>query len=581
MDTLAAAALTGLWAHFDDGPPPSLHDPHRRRPTPPDHYGLTALALASRTRNPESPSWEKPVSAYLAIPSRQLGHHPFNRLLLLLLRNELAYTDPLVEAALCRCPLSSRYPSNNWSLLAQLSRILESSRNLPETTEAIRDYQSMLGGWMTDAGGFIDYPSKPERGNGATPIAYHHKALLLTAIAVCYAGATSLADKLRLLLDWGLQWSDSTGLCGGFGRSNHAIFGDTCLLGSLILLRRAGISDNGEYEAIVDRMTTRLKDQRRNDGLLWLTPAGAGGWDDYMHLTVYNAWFAAILSWAAKAQLSPLGESLQWPASHPALFLDEAAGLGSWRVKRGPHQLEAMFATSGQPPQSFSSRQIEFRYAGGTVFGLALDGKSLIPPPIRVGIEALRKQPCLAGSVPVFEQEGELFGLVELEVNCVDERNNLLTVELRGTPSSLTPDARRRGIISTLIHALDWRFLDSRLARRRALRRQALGGVTCSMKLTISAPDMTLNYSLRVIVRGPTPILYMNPNGWAFIAYSSSGPGNHVYPSSVANSICGADESRTLVAGTYDFEHTLRLSPEVAARIPSPKTSSRVPAGPS
>ena len=139
-------------------------------------------------------------------------------------------------------------------------------------------------------------------------MAYHHKALFVATVAAWWSGDQRWAPILTKLLDWTLLSWDGDGYVGGFGRSNHALFGDACLLAALLLI---GAAQPEQRAAIPGRMLAgvlqRWRHQFRADGLLWLTPADAmaqtqlgarSGWDEYMHLSVYNAWTAAILAWA-------------------------------------------------------------------------------------------------------------------------------------------------------------------------------------------------------------------------------------------------------------------------------------------
>lgn len=562
MDELIDGCVAGLSAHLS-ATPPTLYDPHRKKPTPSSHYAHCGLALALFWRRPTVPAWEAALTAYLAIPAKELGHHPFNRLLLLLLRAALpnnADAAEHVRAALKRCPLAAAYPSNNWTLLAQLCRILETPQYSTARDTAIAAFKALLARWMTDAGGFIDYPAEPSDKRGATPIAYHHKALLLTTIAVCHANAVALKSELQALFDWAAQWIDEAGLCGGFGRTNHGLFGDACLLASLTLLRRSGATQCESIESAIGRIVTRLKQQQREDGLIWLTPAGAHGWDSYMYLSVYDAWFAGILAWANAVPLheQTLFMSLTTPGSAP--FMDESAGLIAWRTQTRGVQLEVMISTTGQPPQGFSSDQVELRYAGGTVFNLVVGAQPMIPPQVRIKRTTLQHTPALAGSIPIFEHREQLYGLVDLTVKRIETSQDQLVVELCGIPTALTANARGQGFLSSIIDAVDWRFFGSRFARRRALQRAPLDEVHCDLQITVSAAKRSLHRALRVTLTGPTPVTFLNPAGWSMIREHTNDPDGQSYPSSLPYGHCSAHQARRLAPGSHDFAHTLDVA---------------------
>ena len=145
---------------------------------------------------------------------------------------------------------------------------------------------------MTTVGGFIDYPPRPQRrGQGATPVTYHHKALFVAVVAAWYTGDDRWRPRIERLLQWTLLCWDGAGHVGGFGRSTHALFGEACLLASLLLLGAGGAPHRGSAHAdMLDGVLRRWHKQFRADDLLQLNPAAAGayrtGYDGYMHLSV-------------------------------------------------------------------------------------------------------------------------------------------------------------------------------------------------------------------------------------------------------------------------------------------------------
>lgn len=542
LDALIDGCVAGLEANLS-ADPPTLWDPHSKQPTPPSHYAHCSLALALHQRKADSPNWQTALDAYLAIPKQSLGHHPFNRLLLLLLRDALDKDNPLaaerISTALQRCPLTRSYPSNNWTLLAQLCRILEGRTNPRAHQRAVADFEHLLTRWMTPAGGFIDYPAKPKDGKGSTPIAYHHKALFLTAVAVLYGGATALTPRLQALLHWAIQWIDQGGLCGGFGRTNHGLFGDACLLASLVLLYRSGACTDPNLINTLSRISTRLLHQQREDGLVWLTPAGPAGWDDYMHLSVYDAWFVAIVAWSTTTSLKGSTRGIDW-TEPSGLFVDEAAGLQAWRALSEHGLMEAMLSTTGQPPQGFSVAAAELRYAGGVLFNLTLDGRPLIPPPSRLHVDTLRTASWLAGNIPVFECECQLYGFVATSIAHEHQTPSTLLLRLTGHPLALTPRRRSQSIPVRMLDAIDWRILGGKLAKARNINRQVLSDVQCTLDIVISTESPHFSQRLRVTPLGNRSVTFLNPRSRAVIEFQTTNEQAHSYPCSYPGAKCNS-----------------------------------------
>ncbi len=542
LDALCQRQLDGLRACI--GADGCLHDPLDARDSPVDHYGHCSLALALVLNNaPGDPALAQALlTHWQAHPPDDRGHHPFNHLLLQLAGQHLAHrgnADPAPLIALLArgpslCPLRQDYPSNNWGLLAQACRVLahlDTSPTAPpqalDDSRALADYVALLDRWMTPAGGFIDFPAQPHAGEAiATPMAYHHKALFLTALLARLTGAPALMPRLRRLYDWLVHcWDGPGGLAGGLGRSSHALFGDACLLGALILLGETDTlpppADDAQpprAESPVKALCRRLQAQFRPDGLLWLDPAGptqgAAAWDEYMHLSVYNAWFAAVL--ALCRTLGPLpaplrqAHQLHWQGDAAGRFHDAWAGV---LCLRNEDRSMVMIGTCGQAAQSFSQQQVELRYAGGVVLH-ARDhaGQLKAVPPLRVARTRLLDEPALAGATPLFLSNGVLYGLSRFEqvevapgkgASC-EEAGAPCEVRLRGQPQALHRVAPS-GLLARIWSALDWRVFGGRLGKRQALSPPTLRGVACQLTLHIDPVTLQVSRSLAFIDPSPKP----------------------------------------------------------------------------
>lgn len=518
-----------------------LFDPLDEQPSPSDHYGhlCAALALACGSEH-DWRAGRQALQAWLALDTRRLGHLPFNRLALLLLRIVLAERgvdaadEGMIEAGLARCRLRRRYPSNNWSLLAQTCRLIEA----PARRKALESRRlcELIERWTTAKGGFIDFPAKPGK-RFATPLAYHHKALYLAALACWFHDDAELARHARRLLDWLVHCWDPAGYAGGFGRTTHGLFGDGCLIAGMMLM---GIDDDERRQPIA-ALCRRLEAQRRPDGLLWLNPAGhesgRASWDSYMHLSVYNAWAAAITGAARHLRRTrrtpPRLDGTEWHAAAHGWFHDEEAGLGCWRTTSG---LTAVVSTHGQPPQSYSRDEADFRYAGGIIIHLCHPSTGpLLPPPVRVRRTELLQHPELAGWTPLFEIGGEVHALTDFEPVSTSVQEDALRIELVGRPLPVFRPGPR-SVWQRVTSAIDWR-LGGRLGRNLVLRRTPTPGLKARLVLHLSTTEDPLESSIDLALeldaaRGLSAI-YLNPQSVCRTGPGSSDANEATLPSSV------------------------------------------------
>lgn len=504
-------------------PGTGLLDPDHGGATAADHYGQSAAALALALLDGEdSDAWQVPLAAWQALPGRATGHAPFNRFLLELLAQTLEANGTRdervreVRQAASRCRLRRRYPSNNWGLLAGLCRVVEADG--ARRAQAAARLCGQFERWLTPAGGFVDYPAHPGvPRRGATPIAYHHKALFVAVVARETTGGEAWDDIVGRLLNWSLRTWDGYGYAGGFGRSTHALFGDACLLAGLILLGAADqVARDTPPARLLRGVLHRWDGQFRADGFLALNPADAAapgcGRDGYMHLSVYNAWAAAIVAWACDraGQVERAGRALR-PA--PAIVEAPPADPDLLRVGQ-PGGLLALVAARGQPPQAFSRREVELRYAGGVPFHLAWQGRVLCPAPVRVAATELQARPALAGWTPLFLVDGELYGLTDFEPAGLESLDEAWRVTFHGCPSRLLRPPPR-GWPDRLRAAADWRLLGGALGRRAVLSRRVLEDLRATMVLTLSRGRPCVMQEIRVEHRGRGPVTYLNPGGHA------------------------------------------------------------------
>ncbi|MBK1727731.1 hypothetical protein CKO13_12090, partial [Halorhodospira neutriphila] len=247
-------------------------------------------------------------------------------------------------------------------------------------------------------------------------------------------------------------------------------------------------------------MRERCAAQRRGDGLLWLTPArraGAeGGWDGYMHLSVYNAWTAGLLAATAHGHPGLCGRPpeglgrLAWRAAPGRVEADEQAGL--LRLRQG--RTDLLLSTRGQPVQGYSRRQADLRAAAGLALHLERAGRPLLPAPPRLPAEALRACPCRAGWTPLVACGRRLYGLARLEAVAWERTDRGLRLKGEGRPVALCRAEAQRGG-QRLLEGLDWRLLGGALGRRRGLRPEPLAGHGWRLTLEWDALAGSLRYA--------------------------------------------------------------------------------------
>ncbi|MCG5517094.1 MULTISPECIES: hypothetical protein [unclassified Ectothiorhodospira] len=505
-----------------------LQDPGTGDATPPDHYGQVAGALALYLREGVDPGWQKLLNAREAKPGRELGHAPFNRFLLLLFRRALEIRDPssealeLVTREQSRCRLVRRYPSNNWTLLAGLCELLESNQSVKAAKIEASLIQS-LDAWLTPEGGFVDFPYRESKNQrGATPIAYHHKALFIATVAAAVTGSPAWMDRVERMMRWALMCWDGHGHVGGLGRSNHALFGDACLVASLVMLGFSqGDRPQNPAQQMLQGILRRWCSQQRQDGLIGLNPSGdeRAGWDGYMYLSVYNAWTAAVLSWGLHA-----APSMEWTRER-AFWRDEAPGnplkhdpcAGICRCGN-PTSAFMLINTEGQIPQAFANGAVELRYSGGLPFHLTWQGRLLCPPPVRLAVADLLACPARAGWTPVFQASDQmLYGLTDwVEEACV-ESDEIVEIRLTGIPRQLIRDPVE-GLLGRVRAALDWRILDGRLGRSAVLKRSLLTGLEARLHIRFHKHRPQLDWEMALIPGETGNIRWLNPGAHALLS---------------------------------------------------------------
>ena|GEM_PF-2309230 len=510
----------------------ALHDPVDGGESPPDHYAATFTALALATRREPDPQWRLPLDRWLALPARARGHAPFNRLALLLLRDHLQRRGALPEEDRLRlarglraCPTAARHPSNNWVLLAAVCATLEARPGAGRRLAAAR-LARLAQRWFTAAGAFIDAPAQPAGRPVSTPLGYHAKALLVLHLAQLSSEEAVPPGILPRGLAFLLAQTDGRGQCGGFGRSSHALFGSAATL-ALCLCGLRGTADERArrgWALGARRLRLLLEATRRADGLLSLNPNPAtgadGGWDEYMHLTVYNAWCAGLLGWLLARPSGPDDPPLPAPdftglgRMPEVLALDERAGLLAVRGARGA----AWLSLRGQPPQGYGPLDADLRWGGTLPFHLVLEGRPIVPPPVRVSVLRLAREPVLAGWTPLVESGGRLFALQRWQACDVHADGSRVLLVARGRPAAVASLPPARGSAAWLVENVDHALLGDRGRRRLGERPDALAGVTATAAFLADAQEGWCAALLLLSGAKGRDARLLNPHGRALLS---------------------------------------------------------------
>jgi hypothetical protein len=520
--TLALAAQVGA-----DG---ALHDPGDGAESPADHYGATFTALALATLPGPDPRWRALVARWAAFPAGRRGHAPFNRLALLLLRDHLqrrGALEPdareLLARALSACPTAGRHPSNNWVLLAAGCALLEAPAGRARTAAAAR-VRRLAQRWFTPAGAFIDAPASPAGRPVSTPLAYHAKALVVLRLAARADADALPPGVLARGLASQLAMTDGRGLCGGFGRSSHALFGTACQLFVQAEGLRLATDERARrgWALGLRRLRQALEVTRREDGLLPLAPnpapGAAGGWDEYMHLSVYDAWLAGLLGWLLARP--PAADDPPLPAPDfsglgplpEVTALDRRAGL---LAVRGP-RAAGWLALQGQPAQGASPRAADLRWGGARPFHLALDGQPVVAPPVRVEPARLLAEPALAGWAPLLESHGRAFVLQRFERCDVHADGPRVLLVAHGAPVAACPQAPARGTPGWWLENVDHLLLGDRRRRRLGEQPEPLPGARATLAFLLDAHEGWCA-ALLLLAGAPLAARLLNPWGRALL----------------------------------------------------------------
>ncbi len=489
-----------------------LFDSQTGQESPRHHYAPAFTALAAQACGLPSAEWQPLLTHWLSLPDADIGHGPINRLAFNLMA-EHADADllALLDAAKQRVPLRQDYVSNNWNLLSSLVALIEAdTADKPALSEA---FCAQAGRWLTRRGGFIDFPANPERGRCTTPLAYHGKFLLLTALADRAFPNDNVRRMLLRGIDWALRWQVE-GLGGGFGRSTCSLFGDTGVLFALLYATATGLED---YRHVGSKMLAHWFRRRLDTGEFFLSLRGlagqAGGWDPYMHHSVYNAFFAGMMAFGVRTFGDPFLHATLVPPKPTEDFYDRDAGLVS--LSRGGWQI--MASLSGQPIQTLERHVLDARYGALQPFHVRRGDKIVMPPPNRLSAAELAQHPVRAGATPIFTCGDGLYTITHTNAFHFDATTRGVVIWGEGALHRVClPETRRfsrlwfEGVFDKVTHSN--RFFLSRPMRLPLLRKARIARAWVFDFEDDSIHLLTVLFGARL-----PGVKYLNPHGcvWA------------------------------------------------------------------
>jgi len=416
-------------------------------PTPNDHYAQTFLAWASLnlTRYKEA---ELALSAFFEQPQGWWGHADFNSFALanICIHPQFSALSKQIKVKVedyLKNPLFKSAPgasvSNNWLAMqsATLALLGQVRRRQDWQEKAKKTIINYVLNWQLPDGLFVDSPIKPRTSKFATPLTYHVKICsMLIRYALLQNDQPAMTSALRGMKAFcGITFTNGSAF--QLGRTNMGLFGYACALDALGNLLERSLGDFALFVETHQALIAQLERMQEPNGYIALNPAGdiaqRPSWDEYMHLTVYNAYFAALatirrVAWQKRAYNKRV-ERL-------TISLLPSSGL----VYAYSEETELLLSLSGQAVLGQGHLFCDNRYAGMNICHLTYKANTVIPPP-PLDIESPNGpfKSTLLGFHPWFihkkiDYQFKFFKVVEL---CIGKNNDFLLTQGSSQPTSI------------------------------------------------------------------------------------------------------------------------------------------------
>ena len=155
--------------------------------------------------------------------------------------------------------------------------------------------------WQFEDGIFYDFPRSFNDEKGIPSLAYHSKITFITLLFGVISGDKGITDRALLGLDALVKLTADDGEAFYYGRTNNALYGYAC--GIPALRAAANYLKDGEkaegFKACERALFQFSARHCAKDGHLYIVPnkfeEERCGFDNYMYVTVYNAFTMAML----------------------------------------------------------------------------------------------------------------------------------------------------------------------------------------------------------------------------------------------------------------------------------------------
>ncbi|MBI5236583.1 MAG: hypothetical protein HY886_10100 [Deltaproteobacteria bacterium] len=229
--------------------------------------------------------------------------------------------------------------------------------------------------WQMDDGVFYDFPRKALDPRGIPSLAYHSKITLMTLLYGIISGEKRILDRALAGLDCLVNLSADDGEAFYYGRTNNALYG----YASAVLALRVAANLLGNVPAGMrfkrfERVLYRFAaSHTAKDGHLYIAPNPLEdercGFDNYMYVTVYNAFMMTTLLLSAVIKDAPLHEEQRADETH---YMKQSGFLIRKRAS-----LSAAFNLKGH--NHYEQYLLDPRFTALTPLFLKFNGRDLLP----------------------------------------------------------------------------------------------------------------------------------------------------------------------------------------------------------
>ncbi len=229
--------------------------------------------------------------------------------------------------------------------------------------------------WQMDDGVFYDFPRKALDPRGIPSLAYHSKITLMTLLYGVISGERRILDRALAGLECLVSLSADDGEAFYYGRTNNALYGyASAVLALRVAANLLGNAQAGRRFKRFERSLYRFAaSYTAKDGHLYIAPNpfedSRSGFDNYMYVTVYNAFMMTMLLLSAVIKDAPLPEERRSDETH---YMKHSGFLIRKRAS-----LSAAFNLKGH--NHYEQYSLDPRFTALTPLFLKFNGNDLLP----------------------------------------------------------------------------------------------------------------------------------------------------------------------------------------------------------